>query len=71
MMIQTQRLEYPDHREEIKTLNRILADIQFGYPQGHPPSLDHTVRNILDRLDHLMTAQNARLAFYDQRESRI
>lgn len=71
MMIQTQRLEYPDHREEIKTLNAILADIQFGYPNGHPPEMEHTVRLILDRLDHLMTAQNAQLKLYDQRESRI
>jgi hypothetical protein len=67
MMIQTQRLEYPDHSEEIASLNAILAAI----PLPHTPEVKASVDLILARLDHLMTTQNAQLKFYDQRESRI
>jgi hypothetical protein len=70
MMIQTQRLEYPDHREEIASLNRILAEIEAG-ARPFPDNLVKTVEYILARLDHLMTAQNACLKIYDQRESRV
>ena len=71
MMIQTQRLEYPDHKEEIRSLNEVLASLQFGYPEGFPERLQPTVQMILERLDKLMTTQNAQLKIYDQRESRI
>lgn len=71
MMIQTQRLEYPDHKEEIAQLNRVLASLQFGYPQGYPERLQPTVQMILERLDVLMVSENARLKLYDQRECRI
>jgi hypothetical protein len=57
MMIQTQKLEYQDHREEIVTLNRILADIQTCQP--FPPELQPTVERIIVRLDHLMTVKDA------------
>jgi hypothetical protein len=70
MMIQTQRLEYPDHRDEIASLNRILAEIESG-TRPLPDSLVKTVEYILGRLDHLMTAQGARLNLYDQREARV
>jgi hypothetical protein len=66
-MIQ-QRLEYPDHREEISSLNEVLAKIQFGYPQGHPPEMESTVRFILARLDQLMTTEKAILQDYNQFE---
>lgn len=67
MMLQTQRLEYPDHRDEIASLNRILAEIQAG-SRPLPPSLVKTVEYIIARLDHLMTTDKARLKTYDQRE---
>ena len=57
MMVQTQRLEYQDHREEIASLNAILADIQATQP--FPPSLQSTVERILVRLDTLMQAEKA------------
>jgi hypothetical protein len=69
MMVQTQKLEYPDHKEEIATLNEVLASLQFGYPQGFPERLQPTVTMILERLDQLMTAANARIKLYDQREN--
>lgn len=68
MMLSQQRLEYPDHSEEITTLNAILADIQFGYPQGHPPEMEATVRRLLARLDELMTTNKAVLKDYNQFE---
>jgi hypothetical protein len=70
MMIQTQRLDYPDHREEIKSLNEILSLIE----QGSRPLPENDVKAVeflLARLDHLMTTDSARLKIYDQRESRI
>lgn len=69
-MIQTQRLEYADHSEEISTLNVILHDIESG-PRPLSPHLVRTVERILARLDHLMTADTATLKIYDQRESRV
>jgi len=65
-MIQTQRLDYTDHSEEIASLNTILAGIQSS---GDHPELSETIAHILERLDHLMTAQGARLSLYDQRVS--
>lgn len=67
MMLQTQRLEYADHKDEIASLNAILDAI----PLPHLPEVKASVDLILARLDRLMTAQNARLKLYDQRESRI
>jgi hypothetical protein len=66
-MIQTQRLEYPDHKDEIASLNRILHEIEAG-SRPLPPALVKTVEYILARLDHLMTSDAARLKIYDQRE---
>lgn len=66
-MIQTQRLEYPDHRDEIASLNRILSEIETG-SRPLPPPLVKTVEFIIERLDHLMTTDKARLKLYDQRE---
>lgn len=68
-MIQTQKLEYPDHRDEIASLNRILAEIEQG-AQPLPDNLVKTVTYILGRLDTLMTAQKAVLRIYDQHEQR-
>ena len=65
MMIQTQRLEYQDHQEEIASLNKILADIQAN---GDQPGLRATVEYIIDRLDQLMTTDKAVLKIYDQHE---
>jgi hypothetical protein len=65
MMIQTQRLEYQDHQEEITSLNRILADIQSS---GDQPGLRATVEYIIDRLNRLMTTDKAVLKIYDQHE---
>lgn len=70
MMIQTQRLEYPDHKEEIVSLNRILREIELG-SRPLPDNLVKTVEYILARLDHLMTTDAAKLKIYDQRESRV
>lgn len=64
MMIQTQRLEYHDHEEEIACLNAILADI----PLPHPPEMKPAVDRLLARLDLLMTADRAVLKLYDPRE---
>lgn len=66
MMIQTQKLEYFDHRQEIESLNKILASLQFGYPQGFPERLQPTVEMILSRLDVLMNTKTATLKLYDQ-----
>jgi hypothetical protein len=62
MMIQTQKLEYQDHKDEIASLNKILADIQACQP--FPPELTGTVMQILARLDFLMTAEKATLKLY-------
>jgi hypothetical protein len=62
MMVQTQKLEYADHKDEIASLNKILADIQACQP--FPPELAPTVMQILARLDFLMTAQKATLKLY-------
>lgn len=68
MMIQTMRLDYADNREEISALNKILADIQR---KGQfTPDFQETVDFILNRLDHLMIGQQAKLSAYDQREER-
>jgi hypothetical protein len=69
MMVQTYKLEYPDHKEEIATLNEVLASLQFGYPKGFPERLQPTVTMILERLDQLMTTSNAKTKLYDQREN--
>lgn len=66
MMIQTQKLEYFDHRQEIESLNKILASLQFGYPQGFPERLQPTVEMILSRLDVLMNTKTATLKLYNQ-----
>jgi len=68
MMIQTQCLEYPDHSEEIASLNRILAEIEAGQ-RPLPDSLVKTVQFIITRLDHLMTTDKAKLKLYDQHEA--
>jgi hypothetical protein len=62
----TMKLEYPDHSEEINSLNRILRGIEEG-ARPLPPGLIKTVEYILARLDHLMIAQKACLKVYDQR----
>lgn len=67
MMVQTQKLEYPDHSEEIVSLNRILAEIEAG-ARPLPESLVKTVQFIIARLDHLMTTGKAKLKLYDQCE---
>jgi hypothetical protein len=64
--VQTHRLDYADHSEEIVSLNRILKEIEEG-ARPLPPSLVKTVEYILARLDHLMVAQKAKLSVYDQR----
>jgi len=69
-MIQTQRLEYPDHKEEIASLNRILREIELG-SRPLPDNLVKTVEYILARLDLLMRTDTAQLKIYDQRESRV
>jgi hypothetical protein len=70
MMIQTQRLEYPDHRDEIASLNRILHEIETG-SRPLPESLVKTVNYILARLDHLMTTSAARLKIYNQHDQHV
>lgn len=68
MMIQTMRLDYADNREEISALNKILADIQR---KGQfTPDFQETVDFILNRLDHLQLAAQAKLSLYDQRAER-
>ena len=62
MMVQTQELHYPDHKEEIASLNKILAEIQACQP--FPPALQSTVEDILRRLEFLMTAEKATLKLY-------
>lgn len=67
MMVQTQKLEYPDHKDEIASLNRILAEIEGG-ARPLPDALVKTVEYIIARLDHLMTTGKAKLKLYDQHE---
>ena len=62
MMIQTQELEYADHKEEIASLNKILADIQACQP--FPPELQGTVTSILARIDYLMASSKPTLKLY-------
>lgn len=68
MFIQTQRLDYPDHSEEIAFLNGILADIQSMKP--FPSKLKPIVDRALARLDQLMVASKAQTRLYDPREER-
>lgn len=68
MFIQTQRIDYPDHREEIASLNSILADIQAK--GTFAPELQPVVDKILARLDQLMIASQAQVRLYDPREER-
>jgi hypothetical protein len=70
MMIQTYKLQYADHGEEITTLNKILASIQAHYPLGYPEGMHAAVIFMLARLDQLMSTDKATLKPYDQRESR-
>jgi hypothetical protein len=62
---QTMRLDYPNHAEEIASLNLILAGIQRG---GTQPELKDTIDHILARLDHLQQGNFATVRLYDQRE---
>ena len=68
MMLRQQRLEYPDHNEEIATLNRVLEVIQKSYPDGHPAELEPAVKVMLKRLDDLMTTAKAVLKDFNPRE---
>ncbi len=70
MMIQTQRLEYSEHTEEINTLNKILATVQANYPSGYPAEMHPAIALVLSRLDQLTSAEKATLRPYDQHESR-
>jgi len=68
MYVTTQRLDYPDHAEEIAELNRTLADIQAMKP--FPPELQPTVERLILRIDHLMVSSQPQVSIYDQREDR-
>jgi hypothetical protein len=63
--VTTMHLRYPDHSEEIESLNRVLHELERAKPL--PPELVRTVEFILARLDHLMLAPRAKLSVYDQR----
>ena len=65
--IQTRRLDYPDHAEEIASLNFILAEIQQS---GTRPELAEVIAHVLSRLDQLMTLSKARVSIYNQFEDR-
>jgi hypothetical protein len=65
MFIQTQRLDYADHREEIASLNHVLAQIQAG---GTQPELKPAIDSILARLERLQIASLATLSIYNQFE---
>jgi hypothetical protein len=66
MFIQTQRIDYPDHKDEIAVLNDILACI----PKPFPPEFKPVVEMTLARLDQLMVASQAQVRLYDPREER-
>jgi hypothetical protein len=66
----TRRLDYPDHAEEILSLNRILKEIGEGQ-RPLPPSLVKTVEYIIDRLNHLQLASAAQTRPYNQFEDRV
>lgn len=68
--IHTRRLDYPDHAEEIRALNRILKEIGDGH-KPIPPSLVKTVEYILERLNHLQLASAAQTRPYNQFEDRV
>lgn len=68
MFVQTQRLDYPDHKEEIAYLNNLLARFQDMKP--FPLEYKPVVENLLARLDCLMLASKARVSLYDPREER-
>jgi hypothetical protein len=59
-----QKLEYPDHKDEIAFLNAVLAEI----PLPHPPEVKSSIDMILARLDLLMTTDKAVLKDYNQFE---
>jgi|HubBroStandDraft_4_1064222.scaffolds.fasta_scaffold16912_4 hypothetical protein len=63
MMVQTQKLSYGEHDEEIAFLNAIVK--QYG--EHHNADFKPLIDSILARIDHLTTTQNARLELYDQR----
>lgn len=67
-MIQIQQLTYADNSEEIRALNKILADLQRK--GNYTPDLQGTVEFVLNRLDHLQIAAQAKLSLYDQRSER-
>lgn len=64
MFVQTQRIDYPDHSEEIAFLNKILD----GLPKPFPDVCAGLVAQVLARLDQLMVASQARVSLYDPRE---
>jgi len=66
MFIHTQRIDYPDHTDEIAFLNGLLADM----PKPFPPEFKQVVEGILHRLDEMMLASQARVRPYDQNEER-
>lgn len=68
MFVQTQRIDYPDHADEIASLNGILADIQAK--GTFAPALQPVVEKILARLDHLMIASKAQVRVYDPWEEK-
>jgi hypothetical protein len=66
----TRRLDYPDHAEEILSLNRILQEIETG-SRPLPPQLVKTVEYILERLNHLQLSSAAQTRPYNQFEDRV
>jgi hypothetical protein len=65
--IQTQRLDYADHRDEIAFLNSVIAAL----PKPFPDVCRHAVELVLARIDHLMTCSSPTLSPYDPREERL
>ncbi len=66
-MIQTQVLTYGHERdEEIQFLNRIVK----RYGDYHSPEFKPLIDELIARIDHLTTAQHAKLELYDQRVHR-
>lgn len=68
MFVQTQRLDYPDYKEEIAYLNSLLARFQDMKP--FPLEYKPVVENLLARIDSLMLASKVQISPYDPREER-
>ena len=67
MFVQTQRLDYPDHKEEIQFLNSILAMLQ-SHDQPFDARYQPLVEAVIARTSHLMDCSRGRVSPYDPAE---